>query len=176
MEIPGSLLIIPSNAFEGCNNLKEVVICEGVETIDGFAFNACTSLEKVSIPDTVAQINNYAFDECFALKDVEVEEEAVVGDNSFPENVMVKRRKGTEVFKQAKLQKQKEAENRAKEAKQKRASKKIFATLFCVVVLSLGVCWYAFYVIDWAIILQILWFIFIAPFIISLSCIKFFLN
>lgn len=55
------LTSIESGAFNGCTNLKTVVVPEGVETIADEAFKGCTELLTVSLPDGLTKIGNFAF-------------------------------------------------------------------------------------------------------------------
>ena len=61
--------VIQNYAFADCYNLKEVVIPEGVATIEMTVFQN-SGLESVTIPASVTKIRNYAFDGCTALADV----------------------------------------------------------------------------------------------------------
>ena len=61
LTIPGSLKVIEEQAFSGCEQLKEVIIEDGVETIEESAFEGCTELEKIVIPNSVTEIQEYAF-------------------------------------------------------------------------------------------------------------------
>lgn len=47
---------------ENLYNMKEVVIPEGVKTIDDMAFSHCENLKRVSIPNTVTSIGKAAFE------------------------------------------------------------------------------------------------------------------
>lgn len=49
------------SAFWGCDNLKNIVISEGLESIPGEAFCYCDNLESVTIPSSVTKIGNNAF-------------------------------------------------------------------------------------------------------------------
>ena len=55
------LTSIESGAFNGCTNLKTVVVPEGVETIADEAFIGCTELLTVSLPDGLTKIGSSAF-------------------------------------------------------------------------------------------------------------------
>ena len=63
MTIPGSVKIIKEETFEECKQLKEIVIEDGVETIEK-SFKYCTALEKVTIPASVTEIDPNAFKGC----------------------------------------------------------------------------------------------------------------
>ncbi len=55
------LLFIGTDAFNGCTRLKNVILCEGLETIGLRAFANCTALENLTIPASVREINKNAF-------------------------------------------------------------------------------------------------------------------
>ncbi len=57
--IPGQVAI-GASAFENCENLKELVIEEGVTYIGSSAFWGCR-LERITIPSTMEVIDTYAF-------------------------------------------------------------------------------------------------------------------
>lgn len=59
-------------AFRFCNQLKEVVVGEGVQTIGNFAFVGCSGLESVSLPSTVTALGSGAFAGLGNLKSVRV--------------------------------------------------------------------------------------------------------
>lgn len=50
-----------AGAFQNCINLKQVVLNDGLETIDGFAFAGCDSLMSIEIPASVTRIGFCAF-------------------------------------------------------------------------------------------------------------------
>ena len=52
--------------------MKEVVISEGVETIEKSAFSGCTALTDIVIPDSVKSIGTYGFYECAALEEIKL--------------------------------------------------------------------------------------------------------
>ena len=56
------------------DELKKVVISEGVTSIGALAFIECTELSCVVIPDTVTSIGGYAFQDCSALTDITIPE------------------------------------------------------------------------------------------------------
>ena len=49
------------NAFEGCAQLTEVVLPDGVSEIGHAAFRDCTSLREIDLPDSVVSVGRYAF-------------------------------------------------------------------------------------------------------------------
>ncbi len=68
--IPGSVKVIGSHAFRGCNSLTEVTIPDGVVSIGADAFFYSTSITKVTIPDSVTSIGYEAFMGCSSLTDI----------------------------------------------------------------------------------------------------------
>ncbi len=73
-----TLLVIPSfinsfpvrignGAFRDDKILKKVIICDGVEIIQGSAFSWCDSLEEIFIPSSIKKIGPYAFSNCYRL-------------------------------------------------------------------------------------------------------------
>ena len=56
--------------FRGCDDLKTVVLSEGIEIIGAYAFEYCTALETIVIPSTVKSIGDYAFRNCTSLKKI----------------------------------------------------------------------------------------------------------
>lgn len=61
---------IKNNVFDGCKNIKNVTIPNGVTEIGDSAFKDCKQLSKINIPETVTKIGNYAFKGCSALTSI----------------------------------------------------------------------------------------------------------
>lgn len=72
VELPETIVEIPTYAFYKCTNLEKVVIPEGVKFIGMHAFEECTSLTAVQIPDSVVTIGDFAFCKCTRLSNVEM--------------------------------------------------------------------------------------------------------
>lgn len=49
------------DGFDGCTNLKKVVLGKNLETIDRYAFAGCSSLSEIDIPKSVTRIYEGAF-------------------------------------------------------------------------------------------------------------------
>lgn len=103
--IPKGIKTISRACFAG-TNVEEVVLPEGIETIDSDAFNFCTKLRKINFPETLKVIGHGAFKGCFFLETVilpktmkEISDyafyEAGIKQLILPENVNFV---GTEVF------------------------------------------------------------------------------
>ena len=64
---------ITENEFNGCTNLQEVQLDEGVLTLGDYAFNGCSSLPKIVLPNSIkTNIAKYCFAGCSSLKDVTI--------------------------------------------------------------------------------------------------------
>lgn len=63
---------ISEDAFEGCYNAVSVQIPDTVEQIGDFAFSGCSSLKTVELPDSVTKIGKRAFGDCSALESVKL--------------------------------------------------------------------------------------------------------
>lgn len=67
--IPEGIKAVGRKCFAG-TNVEEVVLPEGIETIDSDAFNFCTKLKKINFPETLKVIDHGAFNGCFSLETV----------------------------------------------------------------------------------------------------------
>ena len=64
--------IIGVGAFYYCIYMEEIILPEGLKTIEEAAFSYCTSLVKIDIPDTVNYLGHAVFDKCYLLSDVKL--------------------------------------------------------------------------------------------------------
>lgn len=77
LEIPAELegkkvSAIGMNAFTGNNVITDLVIPEGVTTLNWYCFNTCENLETVTLPDSLEFIDSWAFERCSRLKTINV--------------------------------------------------------------------------------------------------------
>lgn len=77
LEIPAELegkkvSAIGMNAFTGNNVITDLVIPEGVTTLNWYSFNTCKNLETVTLPDSLEFIDSWAFERCSRLKTINV--------------------------------------------------------------------------------------------------------
>ena len=77
LEIPAELegkkvSAIGMNAFTGNNVITDLVIPEGVTTLNWYSFNTCENLETVTLPDSLEFIDSWAFERCSRLKTINV--------------------------------------------------------------------------------------------------------
>lgn len=75
VEFPGSIKEIPEGIFKsGWNsrrdNLKTIVLNDGIQTLSRRAFVGCTGISEITIPSSVKTIGNYTFEGCSQLKRV----------------------------------------------------------------------------------------------------------
>ena len=68
--IPAGVTKIGSSAFYGCEKLKSVVLFDKVEAIEGFAFYFCSAMESLTIGSGLKSIGNYALFGLNKLDDV----------------------------------------------------------------------------------------------------------
>lgn len=62
LKCPATLKCIKERAFCCCRNLQEVVLNDGLETIEEYAFLGCEKLSKLYLPKTVKSIGQGAFE------------------------------------------------------------------------------------------------------------------
>lgn len=62
--IPDNILSTGYGTFQGCYNLKNIVIPKGATYIEDKSFNTCVSLQNVSIPKSVTYLGSYCFYGC----------------------------------------------------------------------------------------------------------------
>lgn len=77
LEIPAELegkkvSAIGMNAFTGNNVITDLVIPEGVKSLDWYSFNTCRNLETVTLPDSLEFIDSWAFERCSRLKTISI--------------------------------------------------------------------------------------------------------
>jgi hypothetical protein len=87
-----SSLDAESGAFEDCEDLREVVLPDGLGVIGWWAFGGCAALATAVIPPSVKEIHPYAFQQCGALADigplahgVKLHDASFVGCGSLPD-------------------------------------------------------------------------------------------
>ena len=58
--------------YDNREEIKKVVITDGVTNIGRSAFNGCVNLISVTIPNSVASIGDYAFYNCYSLTSIKI--------------------------------------------------------------------------------------------------------
>ena len=95
LDSEGKLTISGSGKMRDCSiprespfaereEIKEVVVEDGVENIGETMFYGCSGIKKVTLPDTLISIGRYAFEGCSRLTDVDIPDGVVsIGDEAF---------------------------------------------------------------------------------------------
>ena len=82
--IENGVTSIGEDAFSNCKSLSSITIPNSVVSINQYAFYNCSSLTDISIPDSVTDIGYCAFCNCQNLKSVEIPENvSFIGDYAF---------------------------------------------------------------------------------------------
>ena len=86
--IPDGVTSIEKNAFKRCNQITRVIIPKTVTSIGGEflggAFQECSALTSVTIPESVTHIGRYAFYKCSELKHLTIPNSVTeIGDCAF---------------------------------------------------------------------------------------------
>ncbi len=82
--IPDGVTSIDDFAFSGCSSLTSITIPDSVTSIGDRAFFRCSSLTSVTIPDSVTSIGVYAFYGCDSLTSVTIPDSVTnIGDYAF---------------------------------------------------------------------------------------------
>ena len=82
--IPEGVTSIEESAFNGRSNLTSVTIPDGVTCIGQAAFYGCSSLTSITIPEGVTSIGNYAFGGCSNLTSITIPDSVTsIGDGAF---------------------------------------------------------------------------------------------
>ena len=61
-----------SSPFEGKDNIKYVIIEDGITSVGDFLFTDCKGLEYVSLPDSITRIGMAAFLDCSSLREMKI--------------------------------------------------------------------------------------------------------
>ena len=75
---------IAPRAFEGCSELRRVILPEGLKQIGEMAFSGCTHLRRIVIPGGVQRVGTLAFAKCSQMERVRIEPGVVqIGGGAF---------------------------------------------------------------------------------------------
>lgn len=75
---------IGAQCFQFCTNLKSVTIPSSVESIGAAAFYRCEKLSAVSLPGDLTEIADQSFDHCTALKSIVIPDGVTrIGESAF---------------------------------------------------------------------------------------------
>ena len=82
--IPNGLTNIRESTFAYCSGLTSITIPNSVTSIEGFAFSNCTGLTSITIPNSVTSIGERAFSECTGLTSVTIPNSVTtIGEQAF---------------------------------------------------------------------------------------------
>ena len=82
--IPQGVVRIGNNAFANCSYIVSVELPDALQEIGGLAFMNCGRLEAIEIPRGVTKIGGHAFDNCWSLTEVVIPDNVTeIGNNAF---------------------------------------------------------------------------------------------
>ena len=71
-------------AFDGCSSISSITIPDSVTSIGDVVFYGCSSLSSITIPDSVTSIGDSAFEECTSLSSITIPDSVTsIGDFAF---------------------------------------------------------------------------------------------
>lgn len=83
MVFPKTTEVIGEDACYGLENLKEIVLPEGLKEIKNYAFGGC-AIEDITLPESLTTIGNEAFRYCESLKSIVIPEATLnIGSGAF---------------------------------------------------------------------------------------------
>lgn len=94
--IDGTNLVLEGAIFEQCENLKTVILPEGLKSISGSGeydglFYSCSSLETVELPNSLERIGGGTFRYCYSLNTITIPENVeYIGPSAFYECTKLK--------------------------------------------------------------------------------------
>ena len=90
INIPSGVLTLGRTVFGDCQNLKTVVLNEGLKYIDVNCFINCPKLESINIPSSVNEIGGSLFYGCSSLKEIKVSSQNTIY-TSLNNNVIIEK-------------------------------------------------------------------------------------
>ncbi len=61
---------IPSNFFEECVSIEEIIVGEGIQRVGSYAFSNCSQLKYLSLPSTLTSFSTSSTNECIRLYEI----------------------------------------------------------------------------------------------------------
>ncbi len=120
--LPDTIEVVEKQAFQNCQELKELVLSKGLKEIGDEAFHSCISLESVEIPESVERIGNYAFESCENLVKVTIPDNTELGESVFEGCTKLEAAKAEEAAKEAETVSAEPTENSSSHAEGTEAS------------------------------------------------------
>ena len=74
MVIPSTVKTIGDHAFRNCQNLVDLTLTKGLETIKNYAFYDCHKLRALVLPTSLKRIESHAFADCYGLTTIDFAE------------------------------------------------------------------------------------------------------
>ena len=74
MVIPSIVKTIGDHAFRNCQNLVDLTLTKGLETIKNYAFYDCHKLRALVLPTSLKRIESHAFADCYGLTTIDFAE------------------------------------------------------------------------------------------------------
>ncbi len=78
------VVMLGDSLFSGNQNLKSVIIPEGITAVGNSTFYNCANLKSITVPSTLTSIGNGAFNGCASLDEITIPKSVVeIGKNAF---------------------------------------------------------------------------------------------
>ena len=68
-----TLMVIEDSAFDGCENLKNIVLPNSLIKIYNYAFQNCKKIESIHLSSNFLEAWSYSFAYCYGLKEIQIE-------------------------------------------------------------------------------------------------------
>ena len=82
--VPNGVISIDSYAFTGCQSITSIFIPDSVTSIGAYAFERCNALTSINIPNFVTTIGTYAFTGCQSITSLTIPDSVVsIGEGAF---------------------------------------------------------------------------------------------
>lgn len=65
---------LSKGCFDGCKNVKKIILHKNIMNIDDYAFNNCEELKEIVLPMNLISIGDYAFNQCYSLEKIILED------------------------------------------------------------------------------------------------------
>ena len=69
--------------YEYFENIKEVIVQDGVKSVGAYAFSNCSNITDITISQTVQKLGKYAFNCCKSLKNISLPKEVTYFDSTY---------------------------------------------------------------------------------------------
>lgn len=79
-----NITVVGEFAFDGCSQLENIYISRSLKQLESFAFFGCSSLEEVELPDGTTDIGGFSFYHCGGMKRIKIPASVeTIGTNAF---------------------------------------------------------------------------------------------